>query len=41
LPALSEKDVKVVIDNDFLIIRGERRVEQQRTRGRAALNGLW
>jgi HSP20 family protein len=29
LPGLSEKDVKIEVNDDFLIIRGERRVEQQ------------
>ena len=29
LPGLSEKDVKVEVNDDFLIIRGERKVEQQ------------
>jgi HSP20 family protein len=29
LPGLSEKDVKVEVNDDFLIIRGERRVERQ------------
>jgi len=29
LPGLSEKDVKVEVNDDFLIIRGERRIEQQ------------
>jgi len=29
LPGLSEKDVKVEINDDFLVIQGERKVEQQ------------
>jgi HSP20 family protein len=29
LPGLSENDVKVEINNDFLIIQGERKMEQQ------------
>jgi HSP20 family protein len=33
LPGLSEKDVKVEINNDFLIIQGERKVEQEENQG--------
>lgn len=33
LPGLSEKDVRVEIDNDTLVIQGERKVEEQREEG--------
>jgi HSP20 family protein len=29
LPGLTEKDVKVEVNNDFLVIRGERKLEQE------------
>jgi HSP20 family protein len=33
LPGLNEKDVKVEIENDFLTIHGERKVEEDKTEG--------
>ncbi len=33
LPGLSDKDVRVEIDNDMLTIEGERQVEEQKTEG--------
>ena len=33
LPGLSEKDVKVEVNDDFLIIQGERKVEQEENQG--------
>ena len=33
LPGLSEKDVTVEINGDFLVIRGERRIEQEQQEG--------
>lgn len=37
LPGLTENDVKVEINNDVLIIQGERKVEQNKTEGGAHL----
>jgi HSP20 family protein len=33
LPGLSEKDVKIEVNNDMLTIEGERKIEEQKTEG--------